>query len=280
MNVALIGAGSVGTGVAALLQRAGHYIVAVAPLERESSQLAAESLGTQVTDLRAAATGADVILIGTPDRVIARIAGVIAPAIGSDAIACHFAGSLGTEPLPGAARAAIHPVQSCPDPATAIRRLPGSSWGVTCDDAATDRIVAMIEQDMSGRAVFVEERNRPIWHAATVTAANGISALLALGERMLEEIEGPDPVRVLGPLAAGAVSNAREQGGGGRTLTGPVVRGDVETVRGHLLALEQWAPDSLVGYRSAAAVVLRAAQQSGRVDEVLAARIRDLLERP
>jgi predicted short-subunit dehydrogenase-like oxidoreductase (DUF2520 family) len=280
VNVALIGAGSVGTGAASLLQRAGHRIVAVAPQERESSRRAAEALGTQATDLRTAANAADVILIGAPDRAIEGVARVIGPVLDRDAIACHFAGSLGRKLLPGTARAAIHPVQSCPDAATAIRRLPGSYWGVTCDDAATDRVVAMIEEDMSGKVVFVEEKDRPIWHAATVITANGISALLALGERMLGEIEVADPVGVLGPLASGAVSNAGEQGGGGKTLTGPVVRGDVETIRGHLRALERSAPDCLLGYRRAAAVVLTAAQQSGRVDEVLAARIRDLLERP
>ena len=283
MNVALIGAGSVGTAVASILHGAGHRIVSVGPPGRRSSERAADRLQSEVAEPRIAVTDADLVLIGTPDGAIGSVATASGPGLREGAVVCHFAGSLGLAPLApvveaGAARAAAHPVQACPDADTAVRRLPGSAWGVTCDDAATGRISEMIERDLSGTVVFVAEDERPVWHAATATTANGIAALLALSEDMLSSIRTEDPIAVLGPLAAGTVANAREGGGGAPTLTGPLVRGEVATVKRHLDSLGRVDPDALVAYRRVAAVVLTAAQQSGRIDEVVAARIRDLLE--
>jgi predicted short-subunit dehydrogenase-like oxidoreductase (DUF2520 family) len=283
VTVAVIGAGRVGTGVALLLQRSGHGIVAVAPEGRESTGRAEAMLGARAVSAVDAAGTADLVLLGVPDHPIPDLAAEIAPALKPGTVVCHFAGALGIEVLSaafsaGALRAAIHPVQACPDPQTAVRRLPGSAWGVTCDEPAAVRIQGLIENDLSGRVVWVDEDIRPLWHAASVTAANGIAALLALGEDMLRSAGIEEPVGVLGPLAAGVVANAVEGGGGGRTLTGPVVRGEVATLRLHIEALEHRAPGALVGYRRVAGVVLTAAQNAGRIDDVTAARIRDLLE--
>ena len=283
MNVSLIGAGKVGTGVALLLQRCGHNIVAVAPESRDSTRRATDMLGVPSTTASGAAGAAELVLLGVPDGAIKGLARAIGPALDPGTVVCHFAGAQGAEVLEpvirsGARRAAIHPVQACPDPETAVRRLPGSAWGVTCDQAAAALIVALIEEDLKGRVVWVDEDVRPLWHAASVTAANGIAAMLAFGEDIMRAADIEEPIGVLGPLAAGVVANAIEGGGGGQTLTGPIVRGEVATLRSHIEALEHFAPEALVGYRRAAAVVLTAAQNGGRIDDVTAARIRDLLE--
>jgi predicted short-subunit dehydrogenase-like oxidoreductase (DUF2520 family) len=283
VNVSLIGAGRVGAGVALLLQRSGHHIVAVAPEDRDSTSRAAAMLGARSTSPSAAAGAAEVVLLGVPDGAIPILARAIGRALEPGTVVCHFAGALGVEALvpvasSGALRAAIHPVQACPDPETTARRLPGSAWGVTCDEPAAERIGRLIEEDLKGRVVWVDEEMRPLWHAASVTVANGVAALLALGEDILRAVDIEEPVGVLGPLAAGVVANAREGGGGGPTLTGPIVRGEVATLRSHIEALERSAPEALVAYRRAAGVVLTAAQDGGRIDDVTAARIRDLLE--
>jgi predicted short-subunit dehydrogenase-like oxidoreductase (DUF2520 family) len=283
VNVALIGAGRVCTGVALLLKRSGHRIVAVAPEDRGSTRRAEALFGARASSAIDAARAADLVLVGAPDEALPEVAGAIAPALRGGFVVCHFAGAFGTEVLApvaahGALRAAIHPLQSCPDPETAARRLPGSAWGVTCDEAASPRVVKLIEDDLSGRVVWVDEEARPVWHAASAIAANGFAALLILGEELLRAAGIKDPVPALGPLAAGVVANALEGGGGAQTLTGPVARGDVATLRRHVEALERSAPESLVGYRRAAAVIITAAQHAGRIDDVTAARIRDQME--
>ena len=96
---------------------------------------------------------------------------------------------------------------------------------------------------------------------------------------MLDEIGVAAPVDVVGPLAAGTVANARQGGGGGRTLTGPVVRGEVATVRRHLRAIAQRAPSLLDTYVTVTRLVLDSATRSGRLPPETAARIETVLDR-
>jgi predicted short-subunit dehydrogenase-like oxidoreductase (DUF2520 family) len=137
---------------------------------------------------------------------------------------------------------------------------------VTCPEELRSWAFALVEQDLRGHPVAVAEEARPLWHAASVTTANGIAALLAAAEAMLSAANIADPIRVLGPLAAGAVANAREGGGGGATLTGPVVRGETDTVRKHLEAITRIAPGLESAYRTVSRSIIDSARRSRRID--------------
>ena len=268
-KIVLLGPGSVGTAVVRLLADAGHSVVGVGPPDRSSARRSGDLLGAPLVDVDSL-PAADLVLLGVPDRAIHELAAQLANTVRSGSIVCHFAGSLGIAPLhplpEGVGRAALHPVQACPDPVTAIARLPGSAWGVTCSDDLSGWAFSLIERDLQGRPVEVAEEIRPLWHAASVITANGVAALLAAGEAMLAAAGIADPVGVLGPLAAGAVANAREGGGGGATLTGPVVRGDVDTLRAHLEAIVRIAPGLDSAYRAVSRSIIDSARRSRRID--------------
>ena len=280
-RIVLIGPGSVGTAVARLLADAGHQIVGTGPPDRRSARRSAEILGAPLVDVDSLPP-ADIVLVGAPDGAIqelaARLAGVLRPGT----IVCHFAGSIGIDALrllpDQVGRAALHPVQTCPDPLTAIARLPGSAWGVTCSDGLHEWAWSLVERDLKGHPVAVSEAIRPLWHAASVTAANGIAALLTAAEAMLAAAGIADPIGVLGPLAAGAVANARAGGGGGATLTGPVVRGETDTVRSHLDAITRLAPDLESAYRAASRSIIDSARRSGRIDSSIERTMSALVE--
>ena len=265
----LVGPGSVGTAVARLLADAGHSIAGVGPPDRKSAPRSAELLGAPLVDLESP-PAADVVLLGVPDGAIPELVARLAGVLRTGTIVCHFAGALGIDALRSlpdeVGRAALHPVQACPDPATAIVRLPGSAWGITCSKELRSWAFALVERDLRGQPVAVAEAARPLWHAASVTTANGIAALLAAAEAMLSAAKIADPIRVLGPLAAGAVANAREGGGGGATLTGPVVRGEVDTVRAHLNAIARIAPELEPAYRAVSRSIIDSARRSRRID--------------
>jgi predicted short-subunit dehydrogenase-like oxidoreductase (DUF2520 family) len=97
--------------------------------------------------------------------------------------------------------------------------------------------------------------------------SNGIAALLAYGESILAAIGIDEPERVLGPLAEGTVANAVAGGGGGATLTGPIVRGEGATVKRHLTALRSRYPQLAAGYEGVADLILNAAVRSERISE-------------
>ena len=123
----------------------------------------------------------------------------------------------------------------------------------------------------------MREEDRPVWHAAAVTTSNAIVALLASGDEILHSIGVADPTSVLGPLAAGSVANARASGGGSAALTGPVVRGEVDTIARHVQALERISPELLLRYADAVRVVLRVARAERRLADETSEAIRGLL---
>jgi predicted short-subunit dehydrogenase-like oxidoreductase (DUF2520 family) len=280
----LVGAGRVGTAVAALLVAAGHAIRGVASRSPSSVARAVELLDAPEIGLEPADwPDAEVVLIGAGDEAIGRIARGAASRL-SGRIVVHFAGSLGVEPLlsavdAGAVGCALHPVQAFPDVGTAIARLPGSAWGVTCSAPEAERWAAdLIATDLQGEPRIVQEDHRPLWHAASVMTSNGIAALLSSSEALLDEIGVDTPIGVVGPLAAGTVANAREGGGGGPTLTGPVVRGEASTVRRHLRAIGHGAPSTLDGYVAVTRLILAAAVRSGRLQPEKVTEIETALE--
>lgn len=268
---ALVGAGRVGTAVAVLLDRAGHEPTAVASRSAESSARAAELLGSQPVDIEDLPP-VDVVLLGTPDNAIEATAATIASRLVEGTVVIHLAGSLGVDPLRpvlavGARRAALHPVQACPDIETAIERIPGSGWGVTCDDGLAEWCIDLVEDDLDGHAFQVRDEHRAVWHAAAVVVSNGIAGLLATGEGLLASIGIGDPGSVLGPLAAGTLENARAGGGGGKTLTGPAVRGERDTIARHLDGIARVDKELLHPYGLATVLTIQAAVRAGRIED-------------
>lgn len=280
---ALVGAGRVGTAVALLLAERGHVCAGVASRSEESAARAARRLDTEVLEVSGGIGNVDVVLIGAPEKAIAGLAASLSRHLDPGTTVVHFAGSLGLAPLAAVIQAsghgcALHPVQACPDVDTARRRLPGSAWGLTCSPGAKRWASWLVESELKGRAVPVDEHARRIWHAAAVTTSNGIAALLAAGESMLSAIDVQHPQVVLGPLAEGTVNNAAENGGA-RSLTGPVVRGETATIEGHVAALRRSSPELAGVYIDIVDLILSQAARAGRVDPRTERAMRSSLKR-
>lgn len=269
--------------MAEMLKQRGHVVVGVSSRGTPSLQRAVERLGAEPFDHKARLPDAEVVLVGVPEATIEKVAREVAPHLRRDAVVVHFAGALGLAPLAaaraaGAGTAALHPVQACPDVDSALERLPGSAWGVTADEGRS-RWAARFIGELDGLPVTVAEDARPVWHAAAVSTSNGIAALLATGEALMEAIAIERPAEVLGPLAAGAVANARAGGGGAATLTGPVVRAETATIARHLEHLATLAPDLVGDYSRVVRVIVGAAARAGRVDEGAARAMLELLDK-
>ena len=268
-RVALVGAGRVGVAVCTLLARRGHEIVTVSSRSEGSAAAAAARLGARVGEPE----DANVVILGVPEPALAEVIG----SLSSEGPLIHLAGVVGVEAFGSAARRllALHPVQACPDVDTAIERLPGCAWGVTCDEEARAWAHGFV-REVEGHPFDVADGDRAAWHAAAVATSNGIAALMATGEAILERLGIEGPERVLGPIAAATVANAREGGGGAATLTGPVVRGETDTVRRHLDALAS-EPALLEAYRAVAQVILTGARRGGRIDDAALVRLEEAL---
>ena len=133
----------------------------------------------------------------------------------------------------------FHPLQSFPAPrdASAFR---GITVAVDATTVSLRRRLAQIARGLGARPKHVTDRERVIYHAAAVYASNFVDVVIAEAVRMLEAIgwTESEATRALMPLVDGAVANIRRRGVV-QALTGPIRRGDAETVALHLQALRQ-----------------------------------------
>lgn len=187
-----------------------------------------------------------VILFAVPDGTIAAAAARLEARgrPGADCVALHLSGALGSDVLSpladlGYAIGSLHPLQTVADPREGMRRLRGSYFtfeGGRAAEAVARRVVTAA----AGRLLELEVREKARYHAACVFASNYIVVCAAVAIRLLAEsvdISEDEARRALSPLLHGALANLDAVGLPG-ALTGPVARGDVETVAGHLRELE------------------------------------------
>jgi predicted short-subunit dehydrogenase-like oxidoreductase (DUF2520 family) len=202
------------------------------------------------------------LFLAVPDAAVGEMAARVAlmrpPA---DLAIVHLSGALGLdalEELSDNPRGSFHPLQSFPAP-----RDPSAFRGiVVAVDATTPalrRRLARLARELGARPKHVGDGQRVRYHAAAVFASNFVDVVIAEAVRLLEEIgwSEDEATRALLPLVDGAVANIRKRGTVG-ALTGPIRRGDAQTVSRHLEAVDN--PDL---YRMLGLVALELAQEAG-----------------
>jgi len=251
LAVGVISAGRVGAVLGAALQRAGHRLVGVSAVSRESRRRA-ESLVPEAPVLPPdeVAAVADLLMVAVPDDVLPDLVrGLAASAVlRAGTMVAHTSGAHGAdvlEPLTrvGALPMALHPVMTFTGTEVDLQRLAGACFGVTAPDALRLAAEALVIE-MGAEPIWIEEAARPLYHAALAVGANHLVTLVAQSADMLGQAGVEQPARMLGPLLGAALDNALRRGD--LALTGPVARGDAGTVRAHLATLD--TPESIAAY--------------------------------
>ncbi len=268
----VIGAGRLGTSLATALARRGWELAAIADRDpaaaRESARIAGR--GAATADVVRAARRAPVIFITVPDDAVEGLARKLARARAdwSGRTVFHTSGLLDSSALAplrsrGARVASLHPVQSFPAKAGGARLFPGIFWGVEGDPEAV-RLGKAIVRNLGGRTFSVRADKKPLYHAACSLASNALVALEAAAAALMAEAGAGQKTAaaVLMPLVQGTLQGVKELGPE-KALTGPVVRGDVGTVRRHLEALASRPLDDQV-YRVLALAAVRLLEQGKR----------------
>jgi predicted short-subunit dehydrogenase-like oxidoreductase (DUF2520 family) len=163
----------------------------------------------------------------------------------------------------------LHPLVPLADPARAVNVLHDAWIGVDGDARAIATARALAAK-LGAHALTIPPGEKPRYHAAAVFAANFPVVVAALAERLLEEAgvaEGEARAATVGLMSA-AVSNL-ESGRPHDVLTGPIARGDVASVQGHLAALADDLP-ALTAYVTLSRAALTLARERGTSAERLA----------
>ena len=124
--------------------------------------------------------------------------------------------------------------------------------------------------------MWVPEDRRTLYHAGLAHGANHLVTLISQAMEILSAAGADDPAGTLRPLLTAALDNALEQGD--TALTGPIVRGDVETVRAHVQDLAASAPQTLDSYVAMATNTLDRVVTDGRLVPIRAAKILQVLD--
>jgi predicted short-subunit dehydrogenase-like oxidoreductase (DUF2520 family) len=233
--VAIIGAGRVGSSLARSASEAG---------------LAVRLAGR--TEALEACRSAEVALLCVPDSQITRAAEAIAAAVPPLRFVGHVSGATGLDALApcterGAAPFAIHPLQTVPD---AEAELAGAPCAIAATEPAAESLARAFAERLGMRPFAVPEEHRAAYHAAAVIASNFLVALEQSAAELLERAGIDDARERLAPLVLRAASNWAERGPA--ALTGPIARGDADTVARHLEAIDELAPELRPLYKALA----------------------------
>jgi predicted short-subunit dehydrogenase-like oxidoreductase (DUF2520 family) len=215
-SIAIVGAGRLGTALAASLRAAGRDVQG--PLGRGD-----------------APANAAIVLLCVPDGEIASAAAAIAPG----QLVGHCSGATGLDVLAGHEAFGLHPLMTVPAgaPATVFAGAGAAIAGTT--ERATETAAALARA-AGMDPTPVADADRAAYHAAASIASNFLVTLEGAAER-LAATAGIDRAR-LAPLVRAAVENWAARGAH-EALTGPIARGDEATVARQRAAVAERTPD-------------------------------------
>jgi predicted short-subunit dehydrogenase-like oxidoreductase (DUF2520 family) len=195
----------------------------------------------------------------------------------------HMSGGLPLSVLAPAAEAGTlvgcaHPLQSFPTIEDAIRDMPGSVFALTTGSPEARQPLEALVEVLGGSFVEVADDDKALYHAAAVVASNYLVAIEDASIRLLGEVgfDQPSALRALRPLTSVTLANI-DKLGTTKALTGPIMRGDCDTVRVHLRALAR-LPDVQGLYRTLGLYTLQVAGRGRTLDAETVARLREVLE--
>ena len=284
LKIGFIGAGTVGTALAVLLNRKGYRVASVYSRSRSSAErLAAEVSDCRVTDsCQGAADAAELIFITTPDAAIAGVTSRIKWQKGRSVIHCSGADSTDIlEPArkSGAMVGGFHPLQTFAGTEQAIENIPGSTFALEAEEPLLTTLKKMAE-DLGGRWITLKAEDKVAYHTAAVFASNYLVTLVKMATDLWQTFSIPtdQATKALLPLMRGTLHNI-ETIGIPQCLTGPIARGDTGTVSKHLQDLHKNAPTLLFPYKELGLQTIPVALAKGKINEKQASELELILKK-
>ena len=267
-RLGFVGAGRVGRGLSLALSRRGYPIAGVASRARGDAQAVVDA--------------AQLVFLTVPDDAIGAVCASLRWRAGQSVVHCSGAAELSVLAPAAAAGAQVggfHPLQMFADPEVAARGLAGCAIAVEAAEPLAAALRAMVKA-LGARLLVVPSGERAAYHAGAHYAAAFVCALLAEGGEIWRRIgiAPEDSLVALLSLLRGA-TDAVAHSGPARAMAGAVARGDLDTVRRHVEALERLEPRLRELYCTLALRTVPLALAAGGIDEARAQQIRELLSK-
>ncbi len=273
----VIGCGRVGIALATFLFKKEYVPAGFFSRSRTSAQAArsAAGCGTVFDTAADCARAGDIVFITTPDSAIESLCGDLSQqnALGPETMVFHLSGAHSSEILTRAKQAgaivgSIHPLQSfTPYEPGQASPFEGINISVEGDPDAVSQ-GKDIAAALGAQAFAIPTQSKTLYHASAVVASNYLVTLVRFALALLMETGLREDVafEILSPLIQGTLFNIGSRGCT-RALTGPVARGDHETVSRHLADIDEKIPEFLSLYRLLGAHTLDIARAGNGVPE-------------
>jgi predicted short-subunit dehydrogenase-like oxidoreductase (DUF2520 family) len=247
LAVSIVGPGRLGTALALSLPKAGYevrslVIRANVRVPSETTRLARQAKA-RVVGLGGVPLDTGLVWITVADDAIAAVTAALAMAQDwHGKTVFHSSGALSSDVLAplrdrGAKVASVHPAMTFVR--HSVPRLEGVPFGVEGDPAAV-RLAKQTVRALGGKAYAIAKENKVLYHAFGSFASPMVIALMVALEQTgrAAGIKPADLRKMAGPLLRQTLSNYLKHGAA-EAFSGPLVRGDVETIQRHLEALRK-----------------------------------------
>jgi len=263
-RIVIVGVGNLGSALADSLWRAGYVIESLVVRSRGRSLKRAEKLahkvGARASTSVPALMNANLVWLCVPDSQIARVSLALSQkGAWKGRVVLHSSGALSSDELAalraqGAAVASVHPLMTFVGSSNSS--MAGVPFAVE-GDATAVRTARRIISDLGGHAYAIRKSDKAAYHAWATFASPLLTALLATSERVGSAAGVPPAAarRRMTPILLRTLANYANFGAPG-AFSGPIVRGDVDTVARHMRVLAK-VPEAQAVYVALARAALR-----------------------
>lgn len=257
-TLTIIGAGKLGRSLGRLWQDAAVLSIrSICNSSLKSAKAAVEFIGDgSACNEYSNISQSDIILIATPDSSIRKSCELLVSQHNwlKRSTVFHCSGSLDSRELSsasdiGANIASIHPIKSFADPIKSIQNFTGTYCGSEGDSEALEILIPVFEK-IDAHCFPIAAGQKQHYHAAAVLANNYFVTLIDAAQKLYEHagVSRDQSMMLLTPMLEETIQNLASMGTR-KSLTGPIARGDLGTVKKHLSALESSEPDIANIYR-------------------------------
>jgi predicted short-subunit dehydrogenase-like oxidoreductase (DUF2520 family) len=227
----------------------------------------------------------EIVLIAAPDSAVSNVATELATnehLRWNTLTVAHTSGVLTTNALlplkaKGARVLSIHPLYAFPDANSALENLAGIFYGIEGDSSAVE-IGKNLVSDLGGKSIVIPQDSKTLYHIAAVFGSNYLVTLISLVGEVFSSVGLPrnEFFEVVEPLIQNTLRNIKQKSTLD-ALTGPIERGDLETVRLHLEELRKKLPYIIPVYVAMGLETIRLALRKGSVSDKQAAAMLDFM---
>lgn len=258
-SIGIIGTGRVGTAIGYALYKKGYSIIG-ADRNPKKIHLFKKLVGrSDIASNREIAKRLKVIFITTQDSEIIKVYNEILPCLRKNQIIIHCSGALSNSIFKGADKKGIitiglHPLQTFPTIKQAIGATKNIYYAIEANPPQADKAKALakrIVKDLKGIPIFIQGKDKPLYHTMCVFASNYLVALMSAVIDIAEvlKIKPKTAFKMLEPLIYQTLKNIKKSGIK-KSLSGPIERGDIKTIKFHLTALRQRMPKLIPLYQT------------------------------